>query len=222
MQRIAKDRDGAAVWVKQGARSDTPARLRTESGRHSGMSTLAAMAISVTPAADADAAALAAVAAATFPLACPPSAAAEDVAAFIATHLSVQCFGDYLTDPDRIVLSASDSDGDSHRIVGYTMLIRGVGTDPDIGRAVRQRPAVEVSKMYVLPSHHSTGAASALMRAAIDWARADGAAAAWLGVNENNARAQRFYRKHGFEVAGSRTFRLGGGTESDFVMARSL
>lgn len=182
------------------------------------MSALAAMAISVTPADDADAAALAAVAAATFPLACPPTAAAEDVTAFIATHLSVQCFGDYLTDPDRIVFSASDSD----RIVGYTMLVRGVGADPDIGRAVRQRPAVEVSKMYVLPSHHSTGAASALMRAAIDWARVDGAASAWLGVNENNARAQRFYRKHGFEVAGSRTFKLGGGTESDFVMVRSL
>jgi ribosomal protein S18 acetylase RimI-like enzyme len=182
------------------------------------MSTLAAMAISVTPADGADAAVLAAVAAATFPLACPPSAAAEDVAAFIVTHLSVQCFGDYLTDPDRIVFSASDGD----RIVGYTMLIRGVGTDPDIGRAVRQRPAVEVSKMYVLPSHHSTGAASALMQAGIDWARADGAAAAWLGVNENNARAQRFYGKHGFEVAGSRTFRLGAGTESDFVMVYSL
>jgi ribosomal protein S18 acetylase RimI-like enzyme len=182
------------------------------------MSTLAAMAISVTPAADTDAAALAAVAAATFPLACPPSADAGDVAAFIATHLSVQCFGDYLTDPDRIVFSASDND----RIVGYAMLIRGVGTDPDIARAVRQRPAVEVSKMYVLPSYHSTGAASALMRAVIDWARSDGAAAAWLGVNKNNARAQRFYRKHGFEVAGSRTFRLGGAAESDFVMARSL
>ncbi len=176
------------------------------------------MTISVTPADGADVAALAAIAAATFPLACPPSAAAEDVAAFIATHLSAQRFGDYLTDPDRIVFSATDSD----RIVGYTMLIRGVGTDPDIGRAVPHRPAVEVSKMYVLPSHHSTGAASALMRAVIDWARADGAAAAWLGVNENNARAQRFYRKHGFEVTGSRTFRLGGGTESDFVMLRSL
>jgi ribosomal protein S18 acetylase RimI-like enzyme len=76
--------------------------------------------------------------------------------------------------------------------------------------------------MSVLPSHQSTGAASALRQAGIDWARADGAAAAWLGVNENNARAQRFYGKHGFEVAGSRTFRLGAGTESDFVMVRSL
>lgn len=176
------------------------------------------MAISVTPADGPEAAALAAVAAATFPLACPPSAAAEDVAAFIATHLSVPRFGDYLADPNRIVFRASDGD----RIIGYSMLIRGIGGDPDIARAVPQRPAVEVSKMYVLPSHHRTGAAAALMRAGIDWASADGAAAMWLGVNENNARAQRFYRKHGFEVTGSRTFRLGAGTEADFVMVRAV
>jgi ribosomal protein S18 acetylase RimI-like enzyme len=182
------------------------------------MSALAAMAISVTPANGPDAARLAAVAAATFPLACPPSAVAEDVAAFIATHLSIQRFGDYLTDTNRIVFRASDGD----RIIGYTMLIRGIGGDPDIARAVHARPAVEVSKMYVLPSHHRTGAASALMRAGIDWAKADGAAAMWLGVNETNARAQRFYRKHGFKHAGSRTFRLGAGTEADFVMVRAV
>lgn len=182
------------------------------------MSALAAMAISVTPAEGADAAELATLAAATFPLACPPTADAQDVAAFIATHLSVQRFADYLADPNRIVLRAGDGD----RIIGYTMLIRGIGSDPDIARAVHEHPAVEVSKMYLLLSHHRTGAASALMRAGIDWAKADGAAAMWLGVNENNARAQRFYSKHGFAVAGSRTFRLGAGTEADFVMVRSV
>lgn len=176
------------------------------------------MAISVTPAGGADAAELAAVAAATFPLACPPSAAAEDVAAFIATHLSVQRFGDYLTDADRIVFRASEGD----RIIGYTMLIRGIGSDPDIASAVQQRPAVELSKMYVLPSHHGSGTASALMRTGIDWAGTAGTAAVWLGVNENNARAQSFYRKHGFDVTGSRTFHLGAGTETDLVMVRPV
>ena len=171
------------------------------------------MAISVTPASGIDAAELAAVAAATFPLACPPSAADADVAAFIDTHLSAQCFEDYLSDPDRIVFCANDDAAENGRIVGYAMLIRGVWRD---------RPAVELSKMYVSPSHHRTGAASALMQAGIDWANADGAASVWLGVNKNNVRAQRFYRKHGFEVAGSRTFQLGTATEADFVMVRAL
>lgn len=175
------------------------------------------MSISVTPAGDADAVALAAVAAETFPLACPPAADPADIADAIAANLSARRFAEYLADPDRAILIATE-DG---RIVGYTMLIRGVGDDPMVAAAVSARPAVELSKMYVLPSHHRTGAGAALMRDGLAWADDDGAAAVWLGVNRNNERAQRFYRKHGFQISGTRTFRLGSSDESDFVMVRS-
>lgn len=160
----------------------------------------------------ADAAELADVAAATFPLACPNAVAAEDVAAFIAGHLSRQHFADYVADPDRRVLTARLQG----RIVGYAMLIRGSGT-PGTGQE-----AVELSKMYVLPGLHGAGTAAALMEAGIAWASGCGAPAVWLGVNQKNARAQRFYRKCGFTVTGTRTFRLGRGVESDFVMTRAL
>ena len=51
---------------------------------------------------------LADVAARTFPLACPPSCTPADVAAFIAENLTAARFGDYLDDPDRTVLTATD------------------------------------------------------------------------------------------------------------------
>ena len=60
------------------------------------------------------------------------------------------------------------------------------------------------------------------MRSGIAWAGGAGAAAVWLGVNRTNIRAQRFYRKHGFDVVGTRTFRLGSALEDDFVMVRPL
>ncbi|WP_313676183.1 GNAT family N-acetyltransferase [Mycolicibacterium sp.] len=176
------------------------------------------MAISVTPARGTDAAELADVAATTFPLACPPAADPADIAAHIAAHLSAGRFAEHLADRDRIVLVARE-DG---RIVGYAMLVRGVDDDPDIGAAVGPRPAAELSKMYVLATHHRSGAAAALMQAGLDWATADGAAAVWLGVNRNNQRAQRFYGKHGFAVTGTRTFRLGNGTMDDVVMVRPV
>ncbi len=163
------------------------------------------MEISVTPAGLSDAAELAEVAAATFPLACPESVAAEDIAAFVAANLSAERFAGYLADPDRVVLAAA-CEG---RIIGYAMLIRGEN-------------AVELSKMYVLASHHRSGAAAALMASGIDWASRTGAPTVWLGVNQYNARAQRFYRKHGFEITGNRTFQLGEGIECDYVMARQL
>ena len=140
----------------------------------------------------------------------------RDEADFIADTLSPQRFGEYLADPDRVVLIAVAVD----RIVGYTMLVRGTGIDPGVESSLEARPAVELSKMYVLPDWHRHGVGAALMRAGIAWAEADGARAVWLGVNQGNHRAQRFYRKHGFGTVGVRTFRLGNAVENDFVMVR--
>lgn len=161
---------------------------------------------------------LAAVAAATFPLACPPSATPDNIAAFIATNLSEERFGSYLADPDRIVLVARDRSG----ITGYAMLIRGVPADDDVARAVPQRPALELSKIYVLPDRHGAGAAPALLAAALDRAAELGVGCVWLGVNQQNRRAQRFYTKHGFAINGTKTFQLGDGVENDYVMVRAV
>ena len=53
-------------------------------------------------------------------------------------------------------------------MVGYAMLIRGVPDDDDVQRAVTLRPAVELSKMYVLPDSHGAGVSAALMTAALE------------------------------------------------------
>jgi ribosomal protein S18 acetylase RimI-like enzyme len=176
------------------------------------------MSIEVTPAVEADLPELADVAARTFPLACPPSVTPVDVAAFIAENLSEERFRDYLADADRMVLTARDGE----RISGYAMLIRGVAADDDVQQSVTLRPAVEISKMYVLPDGHGSGVSTALMTAAIDASLALGAACVWLGVNQENQRAQRFYAKHGFNTSGTKTFRLGGHVENDYVMVRPL
>ncbi|UXA10358.1 GNAT family N-acetyltransferase [Mycobacterium sp. SMC-8] len=159
---------------------------------------------------------LADVAARTFPLACPPSAEPGDIAAFITENLSPERFTEYLADPHRAVLTAVEEG----RILGYAMMIRGVPDDPDVAEAVTAHPTVELSKMYVLPEVHGAGTAAALMTAALRHADTLGAASVWLGVNQRNERAQRFYAKHGFAVAGTKRFRLGAHWEQDYVMVR--
>lgn len=156
-----------------------------------------------------EAAELAEVAAQSFPLACPPSVTPENITAFIAANLSRENFRAHLADPDRVVLAARADSG----IIGYTLLIRGDG---------RPDRTVELSKMYVLPGWHGTGVAAALIGAALDRARGWGADHVWLGVNQGNARAQRFYAKHGFAVSGTRTFQVGAGVEQDFLMVCAL
>lgn len=172
----------------------------------------------MTTAVEADLSELAEVAARTFPLACPPAVTTDNVAAFIEENLSESRFRDYLVDPERVVLVARTGGS----ITGYAMLIHGVPDDPDVQRAVEPRPAIEVSKIYVLPEHHGSGVATALMHAALQEAEEAGAAVVWLGVNQQNQRAQRFYAKHGFAVSGTKTFRLGAAVENDYVMVRTL
>jgi ribosomal protein S18 acetylase RimI-like enzyme len=149
---------------------------------------------------------LATLAARTFPLACPPSTPADDIASFIDTNLSATRFAEYLADPQRAVLVAR-RDG---RIVGYAMLIRGADGD------------AELSKIYLLAELHGTGPATALMDAALTAATDWGAHRIWLGVNQQNQRAQRFYRKSGFKINGTRMFRVGARQENDYIMAREL
>jgi ribosomal protein S18 acetylase RimI-like enzyme len=176
------------------------------------------VAIDVAAASEAALPELADVAALTFPLACPPSVTAESIAAFIDENLSQARFRDYLADPDRAVLAARDD----RRIVGYAMLIRGIPNDDDVQQAVTLRPAVELSKMYVLPDCHGAGVSAALMTAALNQATDLAAKSVWLGVNQHNQRAQRFYAKHGFTINGTKTFRLGAGIENDYVMVRPV
>lgn len=173
---------------------------------------------SVRPAREADVPALAEVAAATFVLACPPSMTRDRVEAFVEEVLSPARFTDYVTDAHRHVLLA-ERDGTA---LGYAMLVAGDPRDEDVSAAIRIRPTVELSKIYVLPQAHGTGAAALLMSRALDWARDSGAAGVWLGVNQQNERAQRFYGKSGFDRVGTKRFLVGGVYEDDYVMERPL
>jgi ribosomal protein S18 acetylase RimI-like enzyme len=163
---------------------------------------------------------VAGVAARTFPLACPPSTTPANIAAFIDANLSPEKFAGYLTDPERAVLVARHEDRGA--IAGYAMLIHGLPDDADVRRAVTVLPTVELSKIYVLPENHGGAVSAALMAATLEYAIRRGARSVWLGVNQENLRAQRFYAKQGFAVTGAKSFALGTGVEHDFVLMREI
>ena len=171
------------------------------------------------PATPDDLPALAALAALTFPLACPPHVTAEAKAAFIAANLTADHFARYLDDTARDVLVAVDEAG---VLTGYALLVEREPADADVAAAITLRPTVELSKCYVHPDHHGAGVAAALMAASLDAAAAREAAGVWLGVNQQNARAQRFYGKSGFERVGVKRFLVGDRYEDDYVFERAI
>ena len=180
--------------------------------------------VTIRPAGAGDAERLAEVAAATFALACPPHTTQESIAAFIRDVLSPERFTDYLADPTRDLFLAEEGEAEDREAVavGYAMVVTGEPSDGDVRAALALRPTSELSKIYVLPGSHGGGVARALMDASLDAARARGSRGAWLGVNQLNERAQRFYGKSGFTRVGTKRFLVGESYEDDYVFERAL
>lgn len=137
---------------------------------------------------------------------------------FIGEHLTAERFTEYVADPGRAVLVAEEGD----RVVGYAMLVHGEPYDADVRAVVRHTPTTELSKIYVLPDAHGGGIARDLLAAAVDVARDISAAGIWLGTNQANERAQRFYLKSGFERIGAKRFWVGDHYEDDYVFELPL
>ncbi|MDN5559131.1 MAG: GNAT family N-acetyltransferase [Ruaniaceae bacterium] len=172
-----------------------------------------------------DVAALADLAAVTFPLACPEWVDPESIAAHVAAQLNPERFAQYI-ESDRYIVTVAETDG---VLAGYTLSVlpgeSGGPDTPEEAAAVTARPVAELSKIYVREGHHRSGLAGLLMADAIErltavrW-QGEPLAGVWLGTNAKNVRAIRFYKKSGFRKAGSRRFHLADRVEHDSVFYR--
>ena len=171
------------------------------------------MSVIVRAAAPVDAELLHDLARQTFPLACPPTTTPEAIADFLALHLSVHAFQLYLADRTRNIFIA-EVNGDA---AGYVLFCSGEPSDPDVARVLTARPTLELSKCYVLSAFHGAGVARALIDDGVARARDRGFSAMWLGVNQENVRANRFYEKMGFQLVGTKKFLVGERWEDDYV-----
>lgn len=105
------------------------------------------------------------------------------------------------TGPDDHVLTwVAEADS---RIVGFATL--GPGRDEDVRRGDR-----EIYSIYLEPEQWGRGVARELMRTVI---AAAGTSRILLWVLADNARAQHFYRRHGFEPDGVEKLAPVGGAE---------
>lgn len=165
----------------------------------------------VRPATPADAEAIARLAARTFPLACPDHTTPRAIATHIATELNADRFREHMASAQFLVV-----DGGAE-VIGYVMLT----TEPPPIETPWRNP-LELRRIYVDQAEHGSGTASALMRASLHAAAAGGHDWIWLGTNEQNHRAMRFYEKFDFRIVGQRTFCVADSVESDYVMARTV
>ena len=106
---------------------------------------------------------------------------------------------------------------DGARIGGYAKVRRD-----RIYPALEGTRPLEIERVDVFRELHGEGLAATLMGAIIRLAQEEGMDMLWLGVNIDNARAIRFYRKYGFEIFGSKLFQLGKALDEDYLMKAAV
>ncbi|WP_407317140.1 N-acetyltransferase [Isoptericola halotolerans] len=186
---------------------------------------MTAPSVVVRPARVHEAAETAWLAALTFPLACPAGTPVTTMAAHIATHLTPARFAAWAASSEHVLLVA-ETTGPTEgtgAVAGYALLARGEPAGDEESAVLRSvagsGPSVELSKIYVHPGHLGVGTAGRLLDVATAEAhRLAPGRPFWLGTNGENQRAQAFYRRHGFDVVGRRTYDVGGVQHDDVVM----
>jgi ribosomal protein S18 acetylase RimI-like enzyme len=134
----------------------------------------------------------------------------EDMRRYLEASFSPQKQLAEIRDPDIDTLIAV---GEGRRWAGFAQLRAGKRS-----QGVPEQGSIELWRFYVDKAWHGQGVAARLMDAAKQRARGRGATSVWLGVWERNARAQAFYRKHGFSKVGSQVFVVGGDPQTDDVL----
>jgi len=138
---------------------------------------------------------------------------AEDMAAYLTSAFNETKQAAELADPDSAIYIAEENGV----AVGYAMLRSGIAPD-----FVTDDQPIELVRLYVSREHLGDGVGAGLMQACINEAAHEGYRTIWLGVWENNHRAQAFYRKWKFHNVGTHIFQLGNDAQTDVLMERSI
>ena len=101
---------------------------------------------------------------------------------------------------------------DAEVLVGF--LQYGIAADSQID-------AIELRRLYVMPSHQNHRVGSSLMDVFL--AHPDAQSSVMLDVWEHNHGARRFYSRYGFNVVGRQRFDVASGasTSDDLIMVRA-
>ena len=173
----------------------------------------AATPVSYRNAASTDAAALATLARETFVATFAHLYPAADLNAYVAQTYGVDIQRKEICDPARATRLAITDEG----LVGYC----GVG-EMKLPFDVGARRAFELRTLYVVEAMKGAGVAARLMDWALDIARARAAQDMYLGVYGENHRAQRFYKRYGFEIVGRYDFPVGATLDDERIMRLRL
>ena len=87
---------------------------------------------------------------------------------------------------------------------------------------IKDKCAIKLERIYLRRRYYGRGVGDALMQTSLDEFRTRGYGTVWLSSWELNDRANAFYRKWKFTVAGSQKFTVGSDVQNDYILSRKL
>lgn len=117
--------------------------------------------------------------------------------------------------PDIDIIVAVD---EKDVVVGFAQLTRNT-TEPCLEE---KSNFCELQRLYVSEDQHGKGIGSSLMNEIDKMARQQGFTGMWIGVWEENEKAQRVYGRQGFKKVGSHDFKMGEEVQADWIMWKYL
>lgn len=130
------------------------------------------------------------------------------IARYVLSEFTAERFARILADTASLLLVAEKN----QHLVGYALLKFGAVCPTSA------QSNVELATLFVQEHFTRSGLGSALLARSQNLARErTGGAKLWLTVNTRNERAIAFYRKHGFEPAGTTQFEFGGEQHENHV-----
>lgn len=125
--------------------------------------------------------------------------------------------------PERIRAELEDENASffiiylDEKAVGYAKLRTGSKVD-----CIKSENSIELQRIYTIERVYGTGIGALLLEHCLETAGQRGFETLWLGVWEENRRAQKFYAKHGFKRVGELTFPYGESVGTNFVLEKIL
>ncbi|ODQ69389.1 hypothetical protein LIPSTDRAFT_7040 [Lipomyces starkeyi NRRL Y-11557] len=143
------------------------------------------------------------------------SVSPQQLQAYLSESYSIPATAKDVADPMKDMIVVTSQDG---AIVGFALLTRGT-SEPCIAHL---ESTIELQRIYVHPTYHGNGVGKILAKKLEDIAKEQGFKYIWLGVWEENYKAQKVYERLGYRVVGDHGFTIGEVVQTDHIMVKEL
>lgn len=134
-----------------------------------------------------------------------------DLAVYLESAFGVEPTAARLADPDEAWWVAETGDG----VVAFAHCGPCALPHPE-ARASH----AELKRLYVAQSAQGAGLGRALLETALAWMESHTDGPLWIGVWSGNDKAQRLYRRYGFEKVGEYDYPVGNWRDREFILRR--